>query len=166
MGGADHREACVPGRLLSLGDFLLFPPFHRSTKTVRLRSGLDVCAHGPSLDPAASCITADSGTRLSIPRTANSLLRSARFSRPAPRSPDTNTPRTRLAPRPRAGGTPPPPFLPARGHAQAGRQVGLARAAVPDQYHRFGASAVRGRPEEHCRTRSQATRSEELPVGE
>src|ERR1035438_6927761 len=93
MVGADNREACVPGRLLGLGDFLLFPPFHRSTKTVRLRSGLDVCAHGPSLDPAASCITADSGTRLSIPRTANSLLRLARFSRPAPRSPETETPR-------------------------------------------------------------------------
>ena len=30
-----------PGPLLGLGDFLLFPPFHRSTKTVRLRSGLD-----------------------------------------------------------------------------------------------------------------------------
>src|ERR1035437_8408923 len=30
-----------PGPLLGLGDLLLFPPFHRSTKTVRLRSGLD-----------------------------------------------------------------------------------------------------------------------------
>src|ERR1035437_3998423 len=30
-----------PGPLLGLGDFLLFPPFHRSTKTVRLCSGLD-----------------------------------------------------------------------------------------------------------------------------